>query len=480
VAPAVRFSGITKRYPGVVALHDVGFDVAVGSCHAVCGENGAGKSTLGKLLAGIISPDGGAVEIDGRAVAFDDPAAALAGGVAMVHQELALCANLSVAENLCLGRIPARGPFVSFPAMRERALALLADVGAHIEPTRAMSELSVAEQQLVQIAAAVGSGARIIVFDEPTSSLSEGEAESLYALLGRLKARGVTVLRDGAHVTTVPSATIDERELVRLMIGRELAQYFPSHVGGTQGEELLRVSGLSRPGKFRDVSFALRAGEVLGFAGLVGAGRSEVAEALFGLDARATGEVRVRGSVVRLGSPRDAMAHGLGLVPEDRKLQGLVLQMKARENVTLPFCERVARRTWMSHVAERLLTTEWFERLKVRASSTEVQASELSGGNQQKLVLARWLAAGSRVLMLDEPTRGVDVGAKAELHARIDQLAADGHGVLLISSELPELLNLSTRILVFREGRVVAEVSRADATQEVLMRLMAGLTPAAA
>ncbi|MBI1809975.1 MAG: sugar ABC transporter ATP-binding protein, partial [Gemmatimonadetes bacterium] len=456
-------------------------------------------STLGKLLAGIITRDAGTIELDGREVRFDDPAAALAGGVAMVHQELALCANLTVAENLCLGRMPSRGGFVSWPAMRERARVLLGDVGANLDPARPMSDLSVAEQQLVQIAAAVGSGARIIVFDEPTSSLSEGEAESLYALLGRLKARGVTVLyvshrmpeifrlcdtvtvlRDGAHVTTVPTATLDERELVRQMIGRELGQYFPSHVGGAPGEELLSVSGLTRPGRFRDVSFSLRAGEVLGFAGLVGAGRSEVAEALFGLDARATGEVRVRGELVRIGSPRDAMKHGIGLVPEDRKVQGLVLPMKARENVTLPFADRVARRTWMSHAAEKALTTEWFGRLKVRASSTEVACAELSGGNQQKLVLARWLAAGSRVLMLDEPTRGVDVGAKAELHARIDQLAADGHGVLLISSELPELINLSTRILVFRNGRVVGEVARVEATQELLMRLMAGLPSHAA
>ena len=499
MAPAVRFVGLTKRYPGVVALHDVAFDVAAGSCHAVCGENGAGKSTLGKVLAGIIASDEGAIEIDGGAVRFAGPAEALAAGVAMVHQELSLCSNLSVAENLCLGRIPRRGPFVSWPRMRARAVTLLEDVGATIDPSRAMSALSLAEQQLVQIAAAVGSGARIIVFDEPTSSLSEGEADRLYALLGRLKARGVTVLyvshrmpeifrlcdhvtvlRDGAHVATVPTPALDERELVRLMIGRELAQYFPSHVGAVAGDELLRVTGFTRPGKFRDVSFALRAGEVLGFAGLVGSGRSEIAEALFGLDPLAHGEVRVRGDVVRIDSPRDAMAHGLGLVPEDRKRQGLVLPMRARENVTLPFAARLARRGWMSHARERTLTRDWFGRLSVRAPSTEVATLELSGGNQQKLVLARWLAAGSRVLMLDEPTRGVDVGAKAELHARIDQLAADGHGVLLISSELPELINLSTRILVFRGGRLVGEVSRAEATQELLMRLMAGLTAEAA
>jgi ABC-type sugar transport system ATPase subunit len=496
MAPAVRFSGITKRFPGVVALHDVSFDVAPGSCHAVCGENGAGKSTLGKLLAGIDRPDDGTIEIDGRAVRFGSPAEALAAGVAMVHQELASCSNLSVAENLCLGRLPSRWTIVDRAAMRSRAAELLADIGAGIDPSQPMASLSVAEQQLVQIAAAVGSGARVIVFDEPTSSLSEGEAASLYALVSRLTARGVTllyvshrmpeifrlsdrvtVLRDGEHVATRPTSELDERELVRLMIGRRLEQYFPGHLAAPPGEELLSVSDLACPGKFERISFTLRAGEVLGLAGLVGAGRSEIAKALFGLEPDATGEVRVRGAPVRIRSARDAMRLGIGLVPEDRKLEGLVLSMSALENVTLPLLESVSSKSWIRKRDERAVAQKYFDRLRVRVASADAPASGLSGGNQQKLVLARWLAAGSRILMLDEPTRGVDVGAKAELHEWIDQLASEGHGILLISSELPELLHLSTRIIVLRQGRIAGEVQREGATQDTLLRMMAGLAP---
>ena len=496
MAPAIRFSRVTKRYPGVVALRDVSFDVDAGTCHAVCGENGAGKSSLAKILAGIEQPDSGTILLDGREVRFSDPSAALEAGVAMVHQELAFCENMSVAENLCLGRMPSRGLFISRARMRARARELLATVEVSIDVDREMSTLSVAEQQLVQIAAAAGSGARIIIFDEPTSSLSEGEASGLYALVHQLTSRGVTlvyvshrmpeifrlasrvtVLRDGTHVETRATASLDERELVRLMIGRDIDQYFPAHVNAVPGEELLRTEALSHRGGFEDISFTLRAGEIVGLAGLVGAGRSELARALFGLEAGVTGRIFVHGQPVQIRSARDAMRLGLALVPEDRKHQGLVLSMLARENVTLPLLAgpRLSRSTFVRRAAEGELAQEHCRRLSLRAPNLEVVASSLSGGNQQKLVLARWLAAGSRVLLLDEPTRGVDVGAKAELHARIDQLASDGHGIVLISSELPELLNLSTRILVLRRGRIVGEVGRNEATQERLLRLMAGL-----
>jgi ABC-type sugar transport system ATPase subunit len=497
MAPAVRFTGITKRFPGVVALRDVSFEVAVGSCHAVCGENGAGKSTLGKLLAGIDHPDEGTIEIDGRVVRFSSPAEALAAGVAMVHQELASCSNLSVAENLCLGALPARWTIVDRAAMRARAAELLADIDATIDVAQPMSSLSVAEQQLVQIASAVGSGARVIVFDEPTSSLSEGEAARLYALVSRLTARGVallyvshrmqeifrladhiSVLRDGEHVVTQAIGQLDERELVQLMIGRQLENYFPAHISGSRGEQLLEVDDLCSAGKFEGVSFSLRAGEVLGLAGLVGAGRSEIAKALFGLEPNVTGAVRMRGVPVRIRSAREAMELGIGLVPEDRKKEGLVLSMNAMANVTLPSLETVSTASWIRRGDERTLAQEFFDRLRVKIADAHAPASGLSGGNQQKLVMARWLAAGSRVLILDEPTRGVDVGAKAELHAWIDQLASDGHAILLISSELPELLHLSTRIIVLRQGRMAGEVARESATQEVLMRMMAGLAAA--
>ncbi|HEY3933066.1 MAG TPA: sugar ABC transporter ATP-binding protein [Gemmatimonadales bacterium] len=496
-APAVRFTRITKRFPGVTALEDVTFDVAAGSCHAVCGENGAGKSTLGRILAGIQIHDGGEIALHGKQVRFASPREALDHGVAMVHQELAFCDNLTVAENLCLSALPSRRGFVDRVALRARAVELLAAIGAAIDPARQVAALGIAEQQLVQIAAAVGSGARVIVFDEPTSSLGQDDAERLYALIGRLKTNGVTVLfvshrmpeifrlcdyvtvlRDGKHVGTDSVSSIDESELVHRMIGRRLEQYFPAHARAPLGDEVLRVNGLSSPGRFQDVSFTLRAGEVLGLAGLVGAGRSEVAQAIFGLDRRASGDVFVRGNRVTIRTPRQAMAYGIGFVPEDRKRQGLVLGMLGRENTTLPILERLSHFRMVRRRAERELAVQQAERVRVRQGALEQPVTALSGGNQQKVVLAKWLAARSEILILDEPTRGVDVGAKAELHAWIDQMAGGGAAVLLISSELPELLNLSRRILVLRGGRIVGELPRDIADQDTVLRMMAGLQAA--
>ena len=494
---AVRYDGVTRRFPGVLALDNVSFGIEAGTCHALCGENGAGKSTLGKILAGIYPVDDGRLWVFGKEVHFASPRDALAAGVGMVHQELAFCDNLSVAENLCLSDLPSRGGFVSRDEMAERATAMLAGIGTSLDVWRPVGALTIGQQQMVQIASAVGSGARIIVFDEPTSSLSQHEVHQLYDLIDRLKADGVTciyvshrmpeifrlcdavtVLRDGKHVATCRIEEIDEGKLVQMMIGRRLEEYFPHHLHAEPGEELLRVKGLSSAGKFQDVSFTLRAGEVLGLAGLVGAGRSEVAAALFGLDQEARGDVWIAGQQVRIGvgGPREAMRRGLGLVPEDRKLQGLVLSESGRRNTSLPILKRLSRfRVWIDQRRERALAEEYFKRLRVRTPGVDYVVAGLSGGNQQKIVLAKWLAARSRVLILDEPTRGVDVGAKAEIHALVDELAALGNAILLISSELPEVINLSTRILVLRSGRVVAEVSRQDATQEGLLRLMAGL-----
>jgi ABC-type sugar transport system ATPase subunit len=494
VTNAVSFRGITKRFPGVLALEDVSFDIAAGSMHALCGENGAGKSTLGKILAGIHQPDSGEVQLFGTPLTSARPEEALAAGVGMVHQELAFCENLSVAENLCLRALPKTGPFLSKPAMYRQAEELLAVIDASIDVHRLVGELTIGQQQVLQIAAAVGHGARVIVFDEPTSSLSQHEAEKLYELIGRLQARGVTgiyvthrmeeifrlcdtitVLRDGRHVSTQPASTLDTGKIVEMMIGRKLAEYFPVEASGGPGQERLRVAGLSSPAGFSDVSFSVASGEVVGMAGLVGAGRSEVARAIFGLDRRAIGEIVIDGRPVRIHSPRDAMAHGVGLVPEDRKRQGLVLSMSSLANMTLAILPSLARAAIVRSKAERGVGQTYFDRLNVRAPSLDATAAGLSGGNQQKLVLAKWLAAQCQVLILDEPTRGVDVGAKAQIHALIGELAAQGVAVLLISSELPELLHLATRILVLREGRLVGEVSRAEATQAALMRLMAGV-----
>ena len=491
---AVRFENITKRFPGVQALDDVSLEIARGSCHALCGENGAGKSTLGKILAGIYEPDGGRLFVDGREVAFTGPRDALAAGVGMVHQELAFCANLSIAENLCLAALPSERGFVERSELSKRANVMLAEIGAELDVSRPLGELTTAQQQIVQIASAVGSGARVVVFDEPTSSLSQVDAERLYELIDRLKQRGVTciyvshrmpevfrlcdavtVLRDGRHVGTRPSGELSETDLVQMMIGRAVSEYFPRPRRTAQSEELLRVDALSLPGKFEDVSFTLHAGEVVGLAGLVGAGRSDVAAALFGIEPAATGSIRVGGRVASVRTPREAIELGIGLVPEDRKRQGLVQSESGLRNTSLTILDRLSRFSWIDRARERGIAQQYFDRLRVRAPSVDTVVAGLSGGNQQKIVLARWLAAQSKILILDEPTRGVDVGAKAEIHALIGELAEQGAAILLISSELPELLNLSDRILVLRAGRMAGEVARADASQERLLRLMAGL-----
>ncbi len=493
--PAVRFEGVGKRFPGVQALTGVSLDIAEGSCHALCGENGAGKSTLGKILAGLQSPDEGRLFVFGQEVHFATPHDAIAAGIGMVHQELAFCENMSIAENLCLGDIPRRRGFVDFAEMERRATALMAETGTPLDVRGRLGELSIGNRQMVQIAAAVGGGARIIVFDEPTSSLSQAEAERLYALLGRLRERGVTciyvshrmpeifalcdtvsVLRDGAHVATRATSTLGEADLVEMMIGRPLAEYIPTPRDSVQGVEVLRAEHLTVPGRFTDVSLTLHAGEVVGLAGLMGAGRSELACALFGLDAVSAGALYVNGARVRIDDPRQAIRYGIGFVPEDRKRQGLVLSESAMRNTSLPTLTMLSRFGWIERPRERRQTAALFQQLRVRTPGLDAVVAGLSGGNQQKVVLAKWLAARPRVLILDEPTRGVDVGAKAEIHALIGELAAQGTAILVISSELPEVLRLSSRILVLREGRLVGELPREVATQEALLRLMAGLS----
>jgi ABC-type sugar transport system ATPase subunit len=494
-APIVRFAGVTKRFPGVTALAGVSLDIARGECHALCGENGAGKSTLGKVLVGIEQPDEGWVEIDGRRVRFRSPADARSAGIGMVHQELAFCENLTVAENLCLGDLPSRAWLLSRAALAARARAQLEEIdGGHIDVGHTVGELPVGQQQLVQIAAAIGQGARIIVLDEPTSSLTQHEAERLYRLVARLKAAGVTivyvshrleeifrlcdtvsVLRDGRLVATRAARDLDEDALVQLMVGRAVDQDGTAIDASAAGSELLRVEELTSPGKLEGVSFAVRAGEILGMAGLVGAGRTEAAQAVFGLDPAARGRIFMEGRPVRIGRPADAMRLGLGLVPEDRKRHGLVLGMSARANVTLPTLGAATRGGFIHRRAEHALAAGEIARLRLPLARLDAPVAGLSGGNQQKVVFARWLAARCRVLMLDEPTRGVDVAAKAEIHALVRSLAQDGRGVLLISSELPELIRVATRIIVMRGGRIVGELPRASASADGILRLMTGV-----
>jgi ABC-type sugar transport system ATPase subunit len=493
----VSFANVTKRFPGVLALDRVSFAIARGSCHALIGENGAGKSTLGKILAGVCAADDGELRLAGRPVHPANPLAARRLGIAMVHQELAFCPNLTVAENLCLGDLPRRAGWVDRARMRAQARAMLAEIEAELDVDVPIGRLTTGQEQIVQIAAAVGTHATVLVMDEPTSSLSAHESEHLFKLLAHLRQRGitvlyvshrleeifrlcdtVTVLRDGRHVATEPIAATNPDRVIHQMIGREVTPHRPRHLARELGAELLRVEDFSSPGKFRGVSFALRAGEVLGFAGLVGAGRSEIAQALFGLDPQATGRVFVRGRELPLHSVGAALAAGLGLLPEDRKRLGLVLTMNCRENASLAALPRLTRAGFVRRRDERALVRRYADRLRVKAPSLDALVAGLSGGNQQKIALAKWLARECDVLIVDEPTRGIDVGAKAEIHQLLDELAGQGLGLLVISSELPELMSVSRRILVLRAGRVRGELPREEFSQSTLLRLMAGLEAA--
>ena len=493
--PHLEFQQITKRFPGVHALDEVSFTVAAGSCHALMGENGAGKSTLGKILAGVYTADSGVILLEGRPHAPATPLAARRLGVAMVHQELAFCPNLTVAENLCLGDLPRRAGWLDRGRLRDQARAMLAEIEADIDVDTPIHRLSTGQEQLIQIAAALGTGARVIVMDEPTSSLSLRESENLFHLLAKLKQRGltiiyvshrmeeifrlcddITVLRDGRHVATGPVAATNQEQLIQQMVGREVTQYTTRHLQQPLGEELLRVENLSSPGRFQKVSFTLRAGEILGFAGLVGAGRSEVAQAIFGLDEAVTGRVFVRGRELPLRSIRAALAAGVGLLPEDRKRLGLVLALNCRENTSLTVLRRLSRFGFVRAGRERALAEQYVQQLRVKTPSIETTVAGLSGGNQQKIALAKWLARECGILIVDEPTRGVDVGAKAEIHHLLDDLACRGLALLVISSELPEVMHLSRRIMVLRQGAVAGELPRSEFSQPNLMRLMAGVT----
>ena len=493
----LEFHGITKRFPGVLALDGVGFTVERGTCHALIGENGAGKSTLGKILAGVQTADGGEIRLDGRVIAPATPLAARELGIAMVHQELAFCPNLSVAENLCLGDLPRHFGFVDRGELRRRARAMLATIGADIDPNVIIGTLSTGREQLVQIAAAVGTGAKVIVMDEPSSSLSAAETGELFRLVRELKGRGITliyvshrleelfelcdnitVLRDGKHITTERIADTTPHRVVTQMIGRELLITTPNHLVRPLGDELLRVEGLGSPRKFSGINLSVRAGEIVGVAGIVGAGRSEVVEALFGLDPATTGRVTVKNVSLPLGSRDAALAAGVGLVPEDRKRQGLVLGLNCRENTCLAALPALTTAGWVRRAEERTLAQRYTQRLRVKAPSLETITAGLSGGNQQKIALAKWLARSCDVLLIDEPTRGVDVGAKAEIYQLLDELACEGKALLVVSSELPELIGLCRRILVMRNGGLAGEVQRADFSEAALMRLMAGVAAA--
>jgi len=483
-----------KSFGAVRALVDGSVELRAGEVHALLGENGAGKSTLVKILAGVYQPDSGTLLVGGQPVTLHSPAAAKAAGIAVIYQEPTLFPDLTVAENMFIGRQPLRsGRRIDRREMREEAAKIFKRLGVPLDPARIARGLSIADQQVVEIGKALSLDARVIVMDEPTAALSAAEVDRLFDVVRTLRADGAavlfishrleevfaicqraTVMRDGKHVLTDDLTGLSAADLVRAMVGRELAARPPEAGAGTPGEAVLTVDRLTSEGVFTDISFTVRSGEVVALAGLVGSGRSEVARAIFGIDRYDAGAVTVRGQDLRRASPTAAMATGIGFVPEDRRQQGLVMDMSVQQNVALASLGRLARGGLIRSSAERALASDWAVRLKIKYGRLTDPVAMLSGGNQQKVVLAKWLGRGPAVLIVDEPTRGIDVGTKAEVHHLLAELARGGVGILMISSELPEVLGVSDRILVMREGRLVAEFSHASATEEAIMSAAMG------
>jgi rhamnose transport system ATP-binding protein len=495
--PLLTIRGLSKSFGAVAALQDVSLDLYAGEAHALVGENGAGKSTLVKILAGGYEPDAGELLLDGEPLVRSGPAGARAAGIAVIYQEPTLFADLSVAENIFIGRHPLRRlRRIDRAAMRRQTVELFARLGIHLDPDRPARGLSIADQQLVEIAKALSFEARVLVMDEPTAALSPVEVERLFAVVRTLRQAGtailfishrfdevfalcqrITVMRDGRWVCTEPAEELDVDRLVRRMVGREVSQLYPKEAAEAR-QVVLEVRGLTRYGVFSDVSFSVRGGEIVALAGLVGAGRTEVVRAIFGVDRYDAGEVLVGGERLPRGRPPAAMAAGLALVPEDRRQQGLVMEMSVERNATLTRRWALARFGLLSRRAERRAASTWIQKLRVKTGRLTDPVSTLSGGNQQKLVLAKWLSTAPRVLIVDEPTRGIDIGTKAEVHRLLSELAAAGVAILMVSSELPEVLGMADRILVMHEGRLVSEIPRQRADEESVLLAATGQTGA--
>jgi rhamnose transport system ATP-binding protein len=489
----LRATEVTKSYAGVQALKRASLELRAGEVHALVGENGAGKSTLIKILTGAVQPDGGEITLNGSRLERLTPSAAKALGIAAIYQQPALFAELTVAENIALGlERTGRWGRVDWRARRARAEALLARVGARIDPEADAGELSMPQQQLVEIARALGADARVLILDEPTASLSKEDTDNLFRVVRELRAQGVgmiyishrleelptiadrvTVLRDGTTIATRDMADVNREQLIQMMVGRELAAVFPKRpvpLGDTV-LELRRVCCAA--GGVRDVDLTVRAGEIVGLSGLVGAGRSELARTIFGLTPADSGEIRVRGKTVRIGSPAEAIRQGIAYVPEDRRRHGVVLEMPVSENVTLAALDNLSRFGALDFRRERELAADYTKRLGVKTASIRSLVSTLSGGNQQKVALSRWLLTKPTLLILDEPTQGIDVGAKSEIHELMTELATQGVAILMISSELPEILGMSDRIAVMHGGTIVGVLDRSEATPErVLARAL--------
>jgi ABC-type sugar transport system ATPase subunit len=478
-----------------VALDDVSLDIYPGRVHVLIGENGAGKSTLFKIIAGIYKPELGTVSYKGEKADFTSPSQAIESGIAMIHQELSAVKDLTVTENIFLGRELRKKGFLDKKAMTQITKGLMQSLKLDISPSACLRDLKTAQMQMVEIAKAVSQNAEVIIMDEPTSSISDYEVDVLFELIGRLREKGVaiiyvshrlkelyrigdtvTILRDGRHVETAPISETDENKLVRLMVGREMENTSAFQSYARPDNTVLEVTGLTRGRAFRDVSFKVHQGEVFGLAGLVGAGRTEVVRAIFGADALDAGQVKLHGKEKRFTSPRDAIKSGIGLVPEDRRLQGILVEDTVHRNISLPSLKDHTIAGFLNKHWERDTAGNFIQKIRIKTPNMLVRTKNLSGGNQQKVILAKWMAAESRILIMDEPTRGIDVGAKAEIYELISQFTEQGGSVIVVSSELVELLRICDRIAVMREGALTGILERADATEEAIMKL-ASLEP---
>ena len=491
--PYLEVRSVSKRFTGVRALHQVSLTLGRGEVLAVIGENGAGKSTLMKILAGVQEPDSGEILIEGRPVRIDSVRAAEHLGIALIHQELNLADNLDVASNIFLGREPRRGCFVDRGRVREESRKFLAQVGLDCSPRTLVSTLSLGRQQLVEIAKALSTNARVLIMDEPTSSLSQHETEQLYRVVKELRSRGVSivyishrlgevkeladrvvVLRDGENAGELQRDQINHDAMVKLMVGRELTRHVRASFGS--GEVLLEARDLRTPANpTHPLNFSLKPGEIVGVAGLVGAGRTELLRVLFGIDRAVGGEIRVAGAPVEMRSPMDAIRAGLALVPEDRKQQGVILEMAVGQNTTLTSLRRDAKRGFLNRPREAEVAAQMTKRMNVKTPSLAQFVQYLSGGNQQKVALAKWLAMEPKVLLLDEPTRGIDVGAKQEIYRLMEELAGRGVGILFVSSEMEEVLRMSDRALVMCQGRITGDLPREALSEETVMRYATGV-----
>ncbi|MDR1904725.1 MAG: sugar ABC transporter ATP-binding protein [Treponema sp.] len=485
----LKIDHISISFPGVKALDDVTFDIARGTVHGLVGENGAGKSTLIKILAGIYSAESGAILLNGQPVKFKTPHEAQSAGISVVHQEFKLSEPLTVTENIFLGRLLYKRGLVDWKAMKRKAREMLAELDINIEVDEIVSSLSVAKKQIVEICKAININASILIMDEPSATLTVKEQEIMFNIIRKLNKEGmtviyishrleevfnltknVTVLRDGKHVETLPTLQVDRKKLISLMVGRELVSEYPKEKIAI-GEILLEVKSLSRKGVLEDINFHVRKGEILGFAGLVGSGRTETARAVLGIDKIDAGEITWKGRRITHGSFKQAIKNGLGLVPEDRKQQGLVQILSVKENISMVNMKKIITGGIVRPALEDSRGREYVDKLRIMTPSLETQAQYLSGGNQQKVVIAKWLMQNSDIIFMDEPTRGVDVGAKVEIYMLMNELIRQGKAIVMISSELPEILGMSDRIMVMHEGKIVGHLKREEATQEAIMSL---------